>query len=169
MRDKYTILEEILQPRSEQVIFLVRHGFLPFVGGILAGDFDGDVRKPAISFRPVPMLDIRGDDDDIARFQAARRLAPFPVPALSRNAKEDLPAALVGMMGMPVVAAGRLERDVCKKRRDARSGSLSSPSPIITAPPAAFCSGRRFLRSYSSPFFSPSAFLPSVPATAFAV
>lgn len=120
MRDKYTTLEEILQPRSEQVIFLVRHGFLPFVGGILAGDFDGDVRKPAISFRPVPMLDVRGDDDHVARFQAARRLAPFPVPALARNAKEDLPAALRGMMGMPVVAAGRLKRDVCKKRSDAR-------------------------------------------------
>ena len=102
------------------VIFLVRHGLLPFVGGILAGDFDGDVRKPAISFRPVPMLDVRGDDDHVTRFQAARRLAPFLIPAFSRNAKEDLPAALRGMMGMPVVAAGRLKRDVCKKRSDAR-------------------------------------------------
>ena len=125
MRDKYTILEEILQPRSERVIFFVRHGLQPFVGGVLAGNFDGDVRKPAISFRPVPMLDVRGDDDHVARFQAARRLAPFPVPALARNAKEDLPAALRGMMGMPVVAAGRLKRDVCKKRSDARTRTFA--------------------------------------------
>ncbi len=69
------------------------------------------------------MLDVRGDDDDISRFQAARRLAPFLIPAFSRNAEEDLPAALCGTMGVPVVAAAGLERDVCKKRSDARGVS----------------------------------------------
>ena len=53
-----------------------------------------------------------GTFDHVAGTERARRLAPFLVPAASAHAHEQLPAALFGMMDVPMVAAARLERHV---------------------------------------------------------
>lgn len=46
--------------------------------------------------------------------QLVRFFAPFLVPAVLIGREQDLAAALLGMMYVPVVAAARLERDVAK-------------------------------------------------------
>ena len=62
------------------------------------------------------MLYVRGDLHYVPRFQAARAFTVFLVPAFPRHAEKDLSAALFRAVDVPVVAAGRLEGDVCKKR-----------------------------------------------------
>lgn len=65
----------------------------------------------------MPMLDARGDEHDIARMQLPGFLAPELAPAPTIRAQQDLAAALVGMMDMPVVATARLKGHVCQEDR----------------------------------------------------
>ncbi len=97
------------------VVFLVRHGFQPFVGGVLACDFEGQVGKPAVGSRAVPVLHVGGDVDDRAGQDFLCRLAFLLVPAASGYADQHLSAALRGLVDVPVVAAAWLEGDVGKR------------------------------------------------------
>ena len=61
--------------------------------------------KPAIRRSAVPVLDAGGNVDNIARVQLLRLFAPFLIVTAPGHADEDLPAALVRLVDMPVVAA----------------------------------------------------------------
>ena len=61
------------------------------------------------------MLDVRRNLHNIADRKAPRRLAFLLIPSLARDADEDLPAALLCMMDVPVVAAARLEGHVVNR------------------------------------------------------
>ena len=75
---------------------------------------------PAVRLDDLPEGVIDGllDDDDVAGVQASRGLAFLLVPAASRDADEDLPAAPGGVVDVPVVAASRLERHVGEEDRE---------------------------------------------------
>lgn len=73
--------------------------------------------KPAVRLGAVPVLYLRRDDNDRAGRQANSILAFFLIPALAGCADQDLPAAALGMMDMPVVAASRFKGDVRKPHR----------------------------------------------------
>ena len=88
------------------------HWFTPFVGGTLAGNLHRQMRKPAIGGSTMPVLDLRGNIHYISRMQLLRCLAPFLIVAPACHADKDLPAALCGMMDVPVVPAARLKGDV---------------------------------------------------------
>ncbi len=90
-------------------IFFIRNWLQPFVGGVLAWHFNSEVGKPAVLRCTVPMLDTSRDFDHIASFQGLCRLACFLIPALAGGAQKDLPAALIGLMNVPVVAAARFK------------------------------------------------------------
>lgn len=67
------------------------------------------MRKPLVFGCAVPVFDLGGDIDSVARTQAACRLARFLIPALAGSAEQDLPGTVVDM---PVVATGGGEGDV---------------------------------------------------------
>ena len=79
--------------------------FQPFVGGVHAGNLHCQVGEPAVRRGAVPVLDAGGDIDDISGQDLHRLLAPLLIEAASGDSDEDLTAALIGMMDMPVVAA----------------------------------------------------------------
>ena len=97
-----------LQQLQRSVGF-VGDGFQPFVGAALAGDLHGDMAEPAILFRTVPVLHLGGNHHHAAGGQAHGGLAGLLIPALTGGAQQKLPAALFGMMDVPVVAAARLK------------------------------------------------------------
>src|SRR5699024_1529499 len=53
-----------------------------------------------------------GNGDGVAGGERLGRLAPFLIPAAAGGAQENLAAALVGVVNVPVVAAARLKGDV---------------------------------------------------------
>lgn len=104
------------------IIFLVGDGLAPVVRAAYAGDLDRDMGKPTVLFRAVPVLYSRGDSHDIAGLEALRRFALFLIPALAVNADEELSAAALRIVDMPVIAAAGLEGDIYEKHRFARVG-----------------------------------------------
>ena len=55
------------------------------------------------------MLNSGGDVDYITGMQLTGRLAPFLVVATTAGDKQNLPAAFIGVVNMPVIAAARLK------------------------------------------------------------
>ena len=68
--------------------------------------------EPAVGRRTVPVLYACGNIYYIAGAQLLCRFAPFLVKPSASHADENLPAAAFGVMGVPVVAAAWLERNV---------------------------------------------------------
>lgn len=66
--------------------------------------------EPRILGRAVPMLDLRMDTHNSFRLQGLGRLALLLVPTVTGNADQHLATLVVDV---PVVAATRLEGDVC--------------------------------------------------------
>ena len=97
---------------AQFVVFLVSNRLQPFVGGILSGNLEGKVGKPAVGSRTVPVLHVGWYVDYVAWQHLHCGLALFLVPSLAGHAHQHLPAALGGMVDVPVVAAARLERHV---------------------------------------------------------
>ena len=91
--------------------------FTPLIGSFHAWHFNGKMGHPAVSGSTMPVLDSRGNSDHRARFQLYGILSPFLIPAGSPDTDQDLAAALLCMMDMPVVAAARLKRYIidCKR------------------------------------------------------
>lgn len=56
------------------------------------------------------MLNSGGDVDYITGMQLTGRLAPFLVVATTAGDKQNLPAAFIGVVNMPVVAASPAQR-----------------------------------------------------------
>ena len=77
----------------EILVVFCAYGFEPFVGGVFAGDFEGEVGKPAVLRGAVPVLHFGGDMHDIARFERADGLSPLLIPATPAHAHKHLPAA----------------------------------------------------------------------------
>lgn len=65
----------------------------------------------------VPVLDARGNLDNVAGREALRRLALCLIPARAVNTDEHLPAAFLRVMDVPEIAAARLERNVADDER----------------------------------------------------
>ena len=70
--------------------------------------------EPAVCLGAVPVFYFRRDHDHGSRFEAYRGFALFLIPAASGGADEDLAAACLRVMDMPVVAAARLKCDICQ-------------------------------------------------------
>ena len=83
---------------------------------MLTGNLHGDMAEPAILFRAVPVLDIGGNHHDAALIQTDSGLAFFLIPAFTSRADQELTAAFVCMMNMPVFAAPRLEGHIGGKQ-----------------------------------------------------
>ena len=62
-------VQRISQMLPQYPIGFLRHRLAPFVRGILAGHFHGQMREPAIGCSTVPVLDLRGNVHHIARMQ----------------------------------------------------------------------------------------------------
>ena len=73
------------------------------------GYLNGDVREPARWRRPVPVLHLRRNVDDIPGVQFPGGFTGFLLVAATRRAKEYLPALVVYV---PIVAAAGFKRDV---------------------------------------------------------
>ena len=91
---------------------LVGDGLQPFVGGLLAGDLEGQVREPAVGCRSMPMLDIRGDVNDRTGQDPYGGLALLLIPTLTSYADKHLSASFGRAMDVPVVTTARLEGDI---------------------------------------------------------
>ena len=68
--------------------------------------------EPAVGRGTVPVLGAGRDVDHVARLHFDGVLALFLIVSAACDADEDLPAALLGMMDVPVVAAARLKGHV---------------------------------------------------------
>ena len=79
----------------------------PLAAGVFAGYFHGQMAEPAVLRRAVPVLHARGDVHHITGRERLRALSPRLIPAAPGDAQENLSAALVGAVNMPVVAASR--------------------------------------------------------------
>ena len=97
--------ERLLDYILQRVILCVADRLAPLVAAVLAGNLNGDMAEPAVGLRTVPVLDVRGDGDDIADAQALRGLALLLIPALAVDADEQLSAAALRVVDVPVVAA----------------------------------------------------------------
>ena len=58
------------------------------------------------------MLYLRRDDYHIARMELLGGLAPLLIPAPAFGTQQDLPAARLGVVNMPVVPTSRLKGDI---------------------------------------------------------
>ena len=109
---------------AETAVLLVIHGFEPLVGRVLAGDFHGQVGKPAVLCGAVPVLHTDGDVDHVACLESTGGLAPLLIPAAAADAQQDLAAALGRVVDVPVVAAAgskvTLAMPTCSLLRRAR-------------------------------------------------
>ena len=97
--------ERLLDYILQRVILCVADRLAPLVAAVLAGDLNGDMAEPAVGLRTVPVLDIRRNGDDIADAQTLRGLALLLIPALAVNTDEQLSAAALRVVDVPVVAA----------------------------------------------------------------
>ena len=104
------------------IVFLVGHGFTPFGFRVFAGALHGNMRKPAVLCRSMPMLYVCGNGNHVAGVQFDCGFILFLIPTSAVNAQQNLPAARRCVMNMPVIAALRLERNVCHKHRFLRIG-----------------------------------------------
>ena len=95
----------------------VRDGLAPLVARLRARDLEREMREPTMLLGTVPVLDARGNLDNVAGREALRRLALFLIPARAVNTDEHLPAALLRVMDVPEIAAARLERNVADDER----------------------------------------------------
>ena len=93
-------------------ILLIIDRLAPFGFGTLSGDLLSDMLEPAVLCRPVPVLDVCRNIDHIPGMQLSRFFAPLLIPAASIDADQQLSAALVSVMNVPVVAAARLESHI---------------------------------------------------------
>ena len=103
-------------------VFRVRDGLAPFVARLLAGALDGDVAEPAVLLRVVPVLDPGRDGHDVAGVQGLRGLSRLLIPAQTVRAQQQLAAAGLRVVDVPVVAAGGGEGDVCEENGLRRVG-----------------------------------------------
>ena len=92
--------------RVECCVFRVRDGLHPLVARLLAGALDGDVAEPAVLLRAVPVLDPGRDGHNIAGVQGLRGLSRLLIPAQTVRAQQQLAAAGLRVVDVPVVAAG---------------------------------------------------------------
>ena len=106
----------------ERGVFRVRDGLQPLVARLLAGALDGDVAEPAVLLRAVPVLDLSRDGHHVAGMQGLRALARLLIPAQTVRTQQQLAAAGLRVMDVPVVAAGGGEGDVCEKNGLRRVG-----------------------------------------------
>ena len=97
--------ERLLDYILQRVILCVADRLAPPVAAVLAGNLNGDMAEPAVGLRTVPVLDIRRNGDDIADAQTLRGLALLLIPALAVNTDEQLSAAALRLVDVPVVAA----------------------------------------------------------------
>ena len=77
----------------------------PFAFGVFTRNLDGEVREPAGRSCAVPMLNAGGDVDYITGVQLASRLAPFLIVAAATGNEQNLAAAFVCVVNMPIIAA----------------------------------------------------------------
>ena len=88
--------------------------------------------EPAIRRRAVPVLHTHRDIHHIPRMKRLRRLSGFLIKPTACHADQNLPAAALRMMDMPVVAAPRLEGHIVNAhlcRGDRRKVTL--PNEIL--------------------------------------
>lgn len=85
-------------------VFRVRDGLAPFVARLLAGALDGDVAEPAVLLRAVPVLDPGRDGHHVAGVQGLRGLSRLLIPAQTVRAQQQLAAAGLRVVDVPVVA-----------------------------------------------------------------
>lgn len=94
--------ERLLDYILQRVILCVADRLAPPVAAVLAGNLNGDMAEPAVGLRTVPVLDIRRNGDDIADAQTLRGLALLLIPALAVNTDEQLSAAALRLVDVPV-------------------------------------------------------------------
>ena len=100
---------------AEFVVFFVGDRLQPFVGSVFARDFKGEMRKPTVGCRPMPMLHVGRNVNDIARKQLHGCFAFFLIPSATGHAHQHLPAAFRGMVNVPIVAATRFESHIVER------------------------------------------------------
>ena len=71
--------------------------------------------EPAVLLRAVPVLDPGRDGHDVAGVQGLCALARLLIPAQTVRAQQQLAAAGLRVVDVPVVAAGGGEGDVCEE------------------------------------------------------
>ena len=96
----------------EFVVFFVGDGVEPFGGGLLAGEFKGEVCEPAVGRGSVPVFYVGGNVDDGAGLDFDCGFAFFLVPAVSCYADEHLASALRGVVDVPVITTAGFKGDV---------------------------------------------------------
>ena len=99
----------------KRIVCFVADRLAPFITAVFAGAFYCNVAEPAVLLGTVPVLDLRRNGNDHARFQFHSRLALFLIPALAGSADQDLSAAFGGVVNVPVVPAARLKGHVGQK------------------------------------------------------
>ena len=67
------------------------------------------MREPAVRCGAVPVLHAGGDVDTVARSHLHGVFAPLLVIAPAGHTDEDLSAAFVGVVDVPIIAASRLK------------------------------------------------------------
>ena len=99
----------------QYIIFSIRYRFTPFVSTILTRYLNSNMRKPAILFCSMPVLDISWNQYNAAFTQTDRILAFFLIPPFSSCANKQLSSASFGMMYMPVITTPRCKSNICGK------------------------------------------------------
>jgi hypothetical protein len=96
------------------IIFLCIHRLAPFAFGVFARNLDGEVRKPAGGGGTVPMLNSGGD---LTTSPACSSWAGLPhswVVATTDGNKQNLPAAFIGVVDVPIVCGSLARKLRCR-------------------------------------------------------
>ena len=86
-------------------IYLIRYRLTPLIGCLLARYFHGQMGEPGIRCRTMPVLDFRRDVDAVTRLHLDGLFSLFLLVTTSGYTYEDLSAATLCMMDVPIVPA----------------------------------------------------------------
>jgi len=89
-------------PLFERAVLRGVHRFQPLRRGVLAGNFNGQVGKPAVLCRAVPVLYLSRNVDAVAWIHLNCRLALLLIVSASTDTYKDLSATALCVMDVPV-------------------------------------------------------------------
>ena len=90
-------------------ILFIADRLAPLVGGLLAGYFYCQMAEPAVRCGTVPVFHTCRDVDAVARFHLDGFFSFFLIVTASCHAYQDLSAAALCVMDVPVVTTSRFE------------------------------------------------------------
>lgn len=128
-----------------QLVHCIIYWLTPFVFDFLTGDLHRQMREPVVWSCAMPMLNTRRNVDNVAGMQLPDGLSSLLIVAPPGGAEQNLTAAGLHVVDVPVVPASRFKGDmedsdlICGERRQIALPSEVLGEPVVGGPDGEDC------------------------------